>query len=78
MDTNEKKRYTFLQALNTIRNDKVAKRKESKERSLHEKEKLNAGKEAKLEASRKANMKRKYRAEGKMEATREWKKTRGE
>jgi ribosome biogenesis protein BMS1 len=78
MDTNEKKRYTFLQALNTIRNDKVAKRQESKEKSLKEKEKLNAGREAKFEAARKANLKRKYRAEGKKDAARQWKKTRGE
>lgn len=78
MDSEEKKRYTFLQALNTIRNDKIAKRQESKEKNRKEKEKLNAGKEAKIEAARKANLKRKYRAEGKMDASREWKKTRGE
>jgi len=77
MDADEKKKYTFLQAVNTIRNEKIAKKKESNTNRRLERAKEEAKKEEKLAAARKANMKRKYREEGKMEAARERKKHRG-
>jgi ribosome biogenesis protein BMS1 len=65
MEASEKKKYTFLQALNTIRNEKVKIRKEKKiDRNL-ELAKKNAKKDEAIEANRKANKKRQYRAEGK-------------
>ena len=77
MDIDEKKKYTFLQAVNTIRNEKVAKRKESKKRSQEVRAKENAKKAEALDAIRKANLKRKYRADGKIEAARERKRLNG-
>jgi len=74
MDTAEKKKFTFLQALNTIRNEKVKIRKQKKEESKLEKAKKNAKKEEALAAARKANKKRQYRAEGKKEKMREAKR----
>mmetsp|Transcript_24586 Transcript_24586/g.51966 ORF Transcript_24586/g.51966 Transcript_24586/m.51966 type:complete len:1176 (+) Transcript_24586:155-3682(+) len=67
MEKSEKKKFTFLQAVNTIRNDKVKARKEKKRESKIEKTKKNAKKEMALAASRKVNKKRQYRAEGKRE-----------
>jgi ribosome biogenesis protein BMS1 len=77
MDTEEKKKYTFLQAVNTIRNEKVKKRRETNAKKQEERAKVNARKEALLDANRKANMKRKYRAEGKIEEARKRKALRG-
>ena len=77
MDASEKKKYTFLQAVNTIRNEKVAKKRESNAQRKVVKARENAKKEEKLAAVRKANLKRKYRAEGKIEAARERKRVHG-
>ncbi len=77
MDASEKKKYTFIQAINTIRNEKVTKKRESNAKRRIEKARENAKKEEKLAAVRKANMKRKYRAEGKIEAARERKRLHG-
>ncbi|KAG7341891.1 40S ribosome biogenesis protein [Nitzschia inconspicua] len=74
MDATEKKKHTFLQALNTIRNEKVKIRKQKKEEARMEKAKKNAKKEGAMEAARKANKKRQYRAEGKKEKIREAKR----
>eukprot|EP00804_Cyclotella_cryptica_P003462 CCRYP_002111-RD/>CCRYP_002111-RD protein AED:0.29 eAED:0.29 QI:0/0.5/0.4/1/0.5/0.4/5/98/563 len=77
MDAEEKKKYTFIQAVNTIRNEKQAKKKEKKaERKLARSKEL-ARKEEKLEATRKAKKRQHYRAEGKVEAARERKRLRG-
>jgi ribosome biogenesis protein BMS1 len=70
----EKKKLTFLQALNTIRNEKVKIRKQKKAESMTKKAKTNAKKNEALEAARKANKKRQYRAEGKKEKFREAKR----
>lgn len=78
MEANEKKKYTFIQALNTIRNEKVAKRRDKNAERRLEKAKENARKQAKVDAVRKANKKRQYRAEGKVAAERERKRLRGE
>lgn len=77
MDSDEKKKYSFIQAVNSIRNEKVAKKKEGNAKRRVEKARANAKKEAILDAVRKANMKKRYRAEGKIEAARERKKLRG-
>ena len=78
MDASEKKKYSFIQAVNTIRNDKVIKRKQKNAERFAEKEKKNAKNEEKFAAIRKANKKREYRAEGKRDAVRMAKKLRGE
>jgi len=74
MEKSEKKKFTFLQAVNTIRNDKVKVRKEKKRESNLEKAKKNAKKDAAIEAARKVNKKRQYRAEGKREKFQEAKR----
>ena len=77
MDSEEKKKYSFIQAVNSIRNEKVSKKKEGNARRRVEKARTNAKKEAILDVVRKANLKKRYRAEGKIEAARERKKLRG-
>lgn len=77
MEAGEKKKYTFVQAVNTIRNDKRAKRKEKNAERRFEKSKEAAKMEEKLEASRKARKRQQHRAEGKLEAARERKRLRG-
>lgn len=77
MDTEEKKKYTFLQAVNTIRNEKVKKRRETNAKKQEERAKVNARKQALLDENKKASMKRKYRAEGKIEEARKRKALRG-
>jgi ribosome biogenesis protein BMS1 len=74
MDAAEKKKHTFLQALNTIRNEKLKIRKQKKEESRLEKAKKNAKTEDARAAVRKASKKRQYRAEGKKEKMREAKR----
>merc|ERR1712238_110420 len=67
MEKREKNKFTFLQALNTIRNEKVKVRKEKKQESNIEKAKKNSKKEEALAAARKIRKKRQFRAEGKRE-----------
>ncbi|VEU36696.1 unnamed protein product [Pseudo-nitzschia multistriata] len=74
MEKSEKKKFTFLQAVNTIRNEKVKSRKEKKRLSRIEKDKKNAKKEEAIAAARKVNRKRQYRAEGKREKMQEAKR----
>lgn len=74
MESGEKKKYTFLQALNTIRNEKVKIRKEKKEERKLEVAKKNAKKEEALSEVRKAKRKMQYRAQGKLEKYREAKR----
>jgi ribosome biogenesis protein BMS1 len=74
MDADEKKKYTFMQAINTIRNEKVAKKKAKNAERRVEKAKEDARKETKLNAIRKANKKRQYRIDGKIAAAREKKR----
>lgn len=76
MEESEKKKYTFLQALNTIRNEKVKVRKEKKAIRNVEVAKKNAKKEEALAANRRASKKRQYRAEGKRDTIREAKRIR--
>mmetsp|Transcript_59864 Transcript_59864/g.147073 ORF Transcript_59864/g.147073 Transcript_59864/m.147073 type:complete len:1195 (+) Transcript_59864:72-3656(+) len=74
MEADERKKNTFLQALNTIRNEKVKLRKEKKQEAKVERDKKTAKKMEALEAARRANKKRQYRAEGKKEKMREKKR----
>jgi ribosome biogenesis protein BMS1 len=74
MDSAEKKKYTFLQALNTIRNEKVKIRKQKKEERKLDVTKKNAKKEDALELIRKVKRKMKYRADGKRDKQRESKR----
>ena len=74
MDTAEKKKYTFLQALNTIRNDKVKIRRQKKEERKLESSKKNAKKEEALNEIRKVKRKMKFRADGKRDKQREAKR----
>lgn len=75
MDSAEKKKYTFLQALNTIRNEKVKIRKQKKEERKSEVAKKTAKKDEAIAAARKINKKRQYRAEGKRDKQRESKRS---
>ena len=77
MESDEKKKYTFVQAINTIRNEKRAKRKEKNAERRLEKSKETAKKEEKLEAARKARKRQQHRTEGKIESARERKRLRG-
>lgn len=74
LEAGERKKETFLQALNTIRKEKVAIRRAKFEERRAEKAKEAAKKEARLEGIRKANMKRQYRADGKRDKQREAKR----
>ncbi len=74
MEASEKKKFTFLQAVNTIRNEKVKIRKEKKRSSNLEKAKKNAKRDEAIAAARKVNRKRQYRAEGKREKFQEAKR----
>ena len=70
----ERKKVTFLQALNTIRKEKVAIRKAKNEERKAERAKQNAKKEQTILAARKVNKKRQYREEGKQEKAKEAKR----
>lgn len=76
MDVAEKKKYTFVQAINTIRNEKKAKRKEKNAERRAAKSKEQAKKDEKLDAARKARKRQQHRADGKVEAARERKRLR--
>lgn len=70
LDADERKKVTFLQALNTIRREKAGIRSTKKEEKRNEKAKKEAkATAAKLEAH-KINLKRKYREQGKREQQR--------
>mmetsp|Transcript_10405 Transcript_10405/g.25161 ORF Transcript_10405/g.25161 Transcript_10405/m.25161 type:complete len:841 (+) Transcript_10405:315-2837(+) len=71
MESSEKKKYSFLQALNSIRNEKVKIRKEKKEAKRIDQSKKSAKKEEALLAIRKVAKKRQYRAKGKREKAKE-------
>ncbi len=77
MEADEKKKFSFVQAVNTIRNEKRAKRKEKNAERRIAKSKELAKKEEKLDAARKARKRQQHRAEGKLEAARERKRLRG-
>ena len=70
LDADERKKVTFLQALNSIRREKTGLRSARKEEKKQEKAKKEAKMTvAKLEAH-KVNLKRKYREQGKREQQR--------
>jgi ribosome biogenesis protein BMS1 len=70
LDPEERKKLTFLQALNTIRREKASLRKTRKGEKRQEKEKKESKvNEAKMEAH-KLNLKRKHRTQGRLEQQR--------
>jgi len=77
MEADEKKKFTFMQAVHTIRNEKRAKRKEKNAERRLAKSKELARKEEKLETSRKTRKRQQHRRDGKIEAAREQKRLRG-
>ena len=74
MEKDEKKKLSFIQALNTIRNEKVAIRKKKRVEKNVEKAKKNAVTDAIINEARKIKKKRQYRNEGKQDASREKKR----
>jgi len=78
MEKDEKKKFTFMQALKNIRNEKVSIRKEKKVQKNIEKAKKNSKTDEAKEIARKTNKKRQYRAEGKRDAFREKKRLKGD
>jgi ribosome biogenesis protein BMS1 len=74
MEAGERKKETFIQALNTIRKEKVAIRRAKNVEKKTEKAKKTAKDDARIEAGRKTNKKRQYRAEGKTEKIRDKKR----
>jgi ribosome biogenesis protein BMS1 len=76
LEPEERKKVAFIQALNTIRKEKVRIRKEKKNEKKAERDKETAKKDAAIEEARKVNKKREYRAEGKREKAREAKRQR--
>jgi ribosome biogenesis protein BMS1 len=74
MEKDERKKLTFIQALNTIRKEKVKVRKDKNAERKEELTKKNAKKNEALDAARKARKKREYRAEGKREKANEAKR----
>lgn len=78
MEKDEKKKLTFMQALNTIRNEKVAIRKEKKAQKNIEIGKKKSKIEEAKDVARKTIKKRQYRAEGKRDAYREKKRLKGD
>ena len=70
MTGEEKRRYTFMQALSTVRNDKKAKRKAKNIENIARKKKKIAQEEEKFKGVRSAAKKAEHRAKGKQEAMR--------
>lgn len=70
LDAEERKKLTFLQALNTIRKEKTSLRKSKKEEKKQEKAKNEARVAAAKMETHKTNLKRRYREEGKREQRR--------
>ena len=77
MESSERKKLAFIQALNTIRKEKVKIRRDRNEERLAEKAKKTAKLEEALEPIRQANKKRKYRAAGKLQKMRDAKIAKG-
>jgi ribosome biogenesis protein BMS1 len=75
MEADEKKKVTFMQALNTIRKEKIGKRRAKNAERKVVKAKETAKKDEAIAAARKINKKRQFRSEGKTEKYREAKKT---
>merc|ERR1712226_1082572 len=74
LEKEEKKKLTFIQALNTIRNEKQNIRKAKKMEKTAEKTRINAKKDEEIEQARKVLKKRKYRSDGKRDAIKERKR----
>jgi ribosome biogenesis protein BMS1 len=76
MEDDERKKLAFVNALNSIRNEKVKIRKDKNEERKIDKAKKNAKQDEAMAEMRKVNKKRQYRSEGKKDKMRENKKSR--
>ena len=76
MEKDERKKKAFIQALNSIRKEKVSIRKQKKQEKTTAKVAKDKKKDAAMDGVRKANMKRQYRAAGKTEKFRDNKRAR--
>jgi ribosome biogenesis protein BMS1 len=74
MEKDERRKISFIQALNTIRNEKVALRKQKQVEKNVQRAKKDAKTEAIIAEARKIKKKRQYRNDGKKEAIRERKR----
>mmetsp|Transcript_34959 Transcript_34959/g.39852 ORF Transcript_34959/g.39852 Transcript_34959/m.39852 type:complete len:1173 (-) Transcript_34959:212-3730(-) len=77
MEKEEKEKVSFIQALNTIRNEKVAIRKTKRMEKNAENAKKNAKIDEKIAEARKIIKKRKHRSDGKRDAFKERKRIKG-
>ena len=68
LDAPEKKKFSFIQALNTIRKEKAMKRKETNTERREKKAKEDSKKEEVLADMRKVVKRQRYREQGKMES----------
>jgi len=78
MEKDERKKKAFIQALNSIRKEKVSIRKQKKVDRNNDKAAQNAKRDATRDEARKANKKRQYRSEGKRDRAREKRARTGE
>ena len=76
MEPEERRKVAFIDALNSLRNEKKKIRKAKRDEKRLEKSKEQAKVSEVLDAARKASKKRQYRAEGKVEKAREAKRIR--
>lgn len=76
MEADERKKHAFIQALNSIRNEKVSIRRSKNAERMQEKANANAKKDEAIAEKRRIEKKRKYRNEGKREAAQERKRSR--
>jgi ribosome biogenesis protein BMS1 len=74
----EKSKLAFIQALGSIRNEKVSIRKEKKVEKQRERAAQTAKKESRVAAQQKVSRKRQYRADGKRDKVREAKRMKGQ
>jgi ribosome biogenesis protein BMS1 len=77
MEKDERDKYSFMQALNTLRNEKTKIRKEKNVERMEKKAKANAKAEEAFSEVRTAMKKKRHRAEGKETARREWASKKG-
>jgi ribosome biogenesis protein BMS1 len=78
MEEGERKKLAFVNALNSIRNEKVKIRKDKNEERKLDKARKNAKMDEAMAEMRKANKKRQYRAEGKKDKMRDNKRSKSD
>jgi ribosome biogenesis protein BMS1 len=76
LEADEREKHIFIEALNSIRKEKLALRRMKNAKRMQDRAKKNATKEQALKEKHKIDKKHKYRSEGKKESAREKKKDR--